>query len=103
MSAPVKAVVAHVADLPPGAAKQVTVNGMEIALFNVGGKLCAIADTCPHRGGPLSDGALAGTTLSCPWHAWDFDVTTGACITNPAASVKTYPVEVQGSDVLVTV
>ena len=94
---------ANVADLPPGAAKQVTLAGVEIALFNVNGKLCAVDNTCPHRGGPLSDGALDGSIVNCPWHAWGFDVTTGACLTNPAAKLKTYPVEVQGNDVLVSV
>ncbi len=101
MSAPLKA--ANVADVPPGAAKQVTLGGVEVALFNVGGTLCAVDNTCPHRGGPLSDGALNGATVTCPWHAWDFDVKTGACLTNPAAKLKTYPVQVQGNDVLVTV
>ena len=94
---------ANVSDLPPGAAKQVTLNGLEIALFNVGGRLCAVDNTCPHRGGPLADGSLAGTTVTCPWHAWEYDVATGACLTNPAAKLKTFPVRVQGDDVLVTV
>ena len=101
MPDPVKA--ANVADLPPGAARQVTLNGLEIALFNVGGKLCAVDNTCPHRGGPISDGALNGNAVTCPWHAWEFDVKTGACLNNPAAKLKTYPVQAQGDDVLVTI
>ena len=77
-------------------------NGVDIAIFNAGGKLCAVDNTCPHRGGPLADGALSGTTVACPWHAWEYDVTTGACLTNPAVKLKTYPVQAQGADVLVT-
>lgn len=94
---------ASVADLPPGASRQVTLNGLDIALFNVDGKLCAVDNTCPHRGGPLADGALSGSTVTCPWHAWEYDVTTGACLTNPQAKLKTYPVQVQGSDLLVEI
>ena len=96
-------VTASVLDLPPGAAKQVTVSGVEVALFNIAGHFCAVDNTCPHRGGPLVDGSLGGSTVTCPWHAWEFDVTTGACLTNPAAKLKTYPVQVQGNDILVTV
>ena len=92
---------AAVADLPPGTSRLVTLNGLDIALFNAGGKLCAIDNACPHRGGPLADGALSGTTVTCPWHAWEYDVTTGACLNNPAAKVRAYPVQVQGDDVLV--
>jgi NAD(P)H-dependent nitrite reductase small subunit len=92
---------AWVGDLPPGTSRLVTLNGVELALFNAGGKLCAIENACPHRGGPLADGTLSGTTVTCPWHAWEFDVTTGACLNNPAAKVRAYPVQVQGNDVLV--
>ena len=89
-------------DLPPGSAKLITLQGVDVALFNAGGKFCAIDNTCAHRGGPLSDGSLNGTAVTCPWHAWEFDVTTGACLTNPAAKVRSYPVQVQGDDLLVT-
>ena len=52
--------VASVADLPPGQAMLVTAGDRQVALFNVGGTYCAIDDTCTHRGGPLSEGTLAG-------------------------------------------
>ncbi len=93
---------AAVADLPPGTSKLVTLNGVDIALFNAGGRLCAIDNACPHRGGPLADGSLDGTIVTCPWHAWEFDVLSGACRNNPSVKARTYPVQVQGNDVLVT-
>lgn len=93
---------AAVADVPPGASKLVTLNGVDIALFNAGGKHCAIDNVCAHRGGPLSDGQLSGTTVVCPWHAWEYDVTTGACLTNPSVKVTSYPVQMQGGDLMVT-
>ena len=73
----------------------------DIALFNCGGKFYATANTCIHRGGPLGEGLLEGTTVVCPWHGWEFDVASGACITNPKAKISTYPVKVEGNDLLV--
>ena len=46
----------------------IEVAGNRIALFNVDGTCYAIADTCTHRGGPLSEGSLEGSTVTCPWH-----------------------------------
>jgi nitrite reductase/ring-hydroxylating ferredoxin subunit len=45
-----------------------------IAVFNVDGRLYAINDVCPHEGGPLSEGMLDGTQLTCPWHGWSFEL-----------------------------
>ena len=66
--------VATVEEIPPGTARQFTVNGRKLALFNVGGAVYAIDDTCTHRGGPLSEGLVAGTKVTCPWHGAVFDV-----------------------------
>ena len=94
--------VASKDDVLPGGSKGIVLNGQEVALFNVDGSYSAIDNTCPHRGGPLSDGSLNGRTVTCPWHAWEFDVTTGSCLNNPAARVRAYPVEIQGNDLFVT-
>ena len=48
-----------------------------VAIANVDGSLHAIDGLCPHQGGPLGTGTLCGSTLTCPWHGWQFDVTTG--------------------------
>ena len=61
--------VAHTADLASGSAKCVEVAGKKIALFNLQGSFYAIDDTCPHRGGPLCEGEVAGEEVTCPWHA----------------------------------
>ena len=60
--------VANADDLQPGQAKLVTAGDQQVALFNVGGTCYAIADTCTHRGGPLSEGTLEGDVVTCPWH-----------------------------------
>jgi nitrite reductase/ring-hydroxylating ferredoxin subunit len=96
--------VATTEEIAPGTAKQVTVNGRTLALFNVEGTFYAIDDTCPHRGGPLSEGFLEGTIVTCPWHAADFDVTTGQHLSPPApTSVAAYKVQVVGNEVQVEI
>jgi nitrite reductase (NADH) small subunit/3-phenylpropionate/trans-cinnamate dioxygenase ferredoxin subunit len=93
--------VARVSDLEPGQGKTVEQGGVEIALFNVGGTFRAIGNVCRHRGGPLGEGELDGTTVTCPWHGWQYDVTTGATLRNAEVAVPTYHVEVRGDEVFV--
>lgn len=94
--------VASVNDVEEGAGKVVTTNGQPIALFKVGGNFYAIHNTCMHRGGPLGEGFLEDNVVTCPWHGWRYDVTSGKCLTLPV-NVKSFPVKVEGSDVLVDV
>ncbi len=93
--------VAKIQDVPAGSAKVVVVAGQPVALYNVGGTFYATTNTCLHRGGPLGDGELKDTTITCPWHRWEYDVRTGQNVVNPAARLKTYEVRVEGDDVLV--
>jgi nitrite reductase/ring-hydroxylating ferredoxin subunit len=95
---------ASITEIPPGKAKQVEVNGHKIALFHVGESFYAIDDTCTHRGGPLSEGAVEGTKVTCPWHGAQFDLTTGRHLTPPAPSdVNSYQVQVVGDEVQIDV
>ena len=92
--------VAKTGEVPPGQAKFVDVNGTPVALFNIGGTYYAIDDTCPHSGGPLSEGEVQGTAVTCPWHGAQFDVTSGKVLTPPAdEGVKSYPVRVEGDEI----
>jgi nitrite reductase/ring-hydroxylating ferredoxin subunit len=69
----------------------------DVAVFNVGGHLCAVQAMCPHRGGPLNEGKLDGTTVTCPWHGSRFDVCTGAVLQGPAKTpVQIYRVVIEG-------
>ena len=96
--------VAKTSEIGAGQAKSVDVKGQAIAVFNVGGKFYAIEDTCPHVGGPLSEGEFQGTTVTCPWHGAQFDVTTGKVLAPPAdEAVKSYPVRVEGDEIQVEV
>ena len=98
-----RVVVGKVQDVTPGQGKVVEAGDKTLAVFNVDGRLYAIDNTCPHRGGPLGDGDLDGTLVTCPWHAWRWDVTTGANANSPAVRVGCYPVTVEGADLVVEV
>ena len=87
-------------ELAPGQAKMVEVGGKKIALFNVDGTYYAIDDSCTHRGGPLSEGELSGSEVTCPWHGATFDVKTGNALGPPASKgVSRYVVRVSGNSV----
>lgn len=90
-------------DLPEGKGVRVDVKGRAVALFNVGGKFYAIDNICLHQGGPLAEGEMEGKIVICPWHRWRFNVTTGENDFEPNIKVPTFPVKVDGDDVLVGV
>jgi nitrite reductase (NADH) small subunit len=93
--------MATVDELPEGAAKEVEHDGRIYALFNVGGQISVIDGICPHQGGPLADGALEGTCVTCPWHGWQFDIRTGKTPLGARIKQAVYDVKVEGQDVLV--
>ena len=95
--------VATVADLAPDSLKEVTVGGNCYALCNAGGEIYAISGVCLHRGGPLGQGALQGTHVVCPWHGWEWDCRTGANDYDPDQKVATYPVQIEGADILIDI
>ncbi len=94
-------VVLHKDALPDGQIIEVIMGGTSVAVARVDGVHYAIANTCAHAGGPLGDGKLAGSTVTCPYHGWKYDVTTGRCLTDTSASVKTFPVRIVGDAVCV--
>jgi 3-phenylpropionate/trans-cinnamate dioxygenase ferredoxin subunit len=66
-----------------------------LVLFNLGGEYFALADTCTHDGGPLSDGVVTGDQVMCPRHGACFDIRTGAVTAPPAEEpVRSYPARV---------
>ena len=105
-------VVGAVEEIPPGSKRVVTVKGIEIGVFNVNGSFYALPNRCTHQWGPLCEGALASTltasaatdwrpewaregrVIVCPWHALEFDVTTGQCLVHPKIKLRQYPVRV---------
>jgi nitrite reductase [NAD(P)H] small subunit len=92
-------------DLPLGLGRSFVVGDRPIAVFrNRSGRVFAVDGVCPHKGGPLADGMLAGEdTVVCPLHAFRFDAASGACDQSGVCSIATYPVEVRNGTVMVTV
>ena len=109
-------VVAHAADLPPSTRQVVTVNGLEIGIFNINGAYYALLNRCPHRAGPLCHGRLRplitstdvgqvshereDEVLKCPWHQWEFDIRSGQALYDPRLRVRTYQVVQEGDEVV---
>jgi nitrite reductase (NADH) small subunit len=95
--------VARAADVPPGTGTVVNIDGRLLALFNVGGTFYALDNTCLHRGGPVGDGDLEDTVVTCPWHGFQYDVTTGRNVFDPEVGLETFDVRVSDGDVEVRV
>jgi 3-phenylpropionate/trans-cinnamate dioxygenase ferredoxin component len=89
-------------NLAEGEMRVFDVAGSKVSVAASGGRLFAFDDTCTHRGCSLGAGELAGTTVTCPCHGSQFDVTSGAVIRGPAQQpVRSRLVEVDGEDLLV--
>ncbi|HWF07913.1 MAG TPA: Rieske (2Fe-2S) protein [Bryobacteraceae bacterium] len=95
--------VASLDELPQGTLLEIIHNDKLYALCNVGGDVRALAGVCPHHGGPLGQGALEGSFVACPWHAWQFDSATGVCAFNNELRIPTYDVRVEGGTILVDI
>ncbi len=89
--------VARASELESGQGMLVEADGKEIALFNCEGKYYAVDNDCTHVGGPLCDGEVCGTTVTCPWHGAEFDLKSGHALAPPAEKdINTYNVHVDG-------
>ena len=95
--------VARADEIEPGTGRQVFVHGRAVALFNVDGRFYAIDGTCLHRGGPVGEGDLEGTIVTCPWHGFQYDVTTGRNVMDPDIGLAPYDVEVTDGVVKIAV
>ncbi len=97
-------IVGRAEDLPEGAGAIIELDtGAELALFNVAGCLYAIENFCPHRGASLADGELCDHTVACALHGWQFDLRTGACLTEAESDIETYEVVVENGDIKIKV
>jgi nitrite reductase (NADH) small subunit len=114
-------VVGTVADFPEGTHRIVTVDGREVGIFNIRGRLYGLLNRCAHQGGPLctasrTTGTLVadaesgwrprwehdGEIVACPWHGLEYHVPTGRCLAFPEIAVRRYDVAVEGDDVVVS-
>lgn len=93
--------LASVSDIPPGTGSEFTIEGRIIAVFNSEGTLHALDGICPHAGGPLAEGRLQGNVVTCPWHGWQFDVSTGRHCLNSRLAQHQYVVRQEGEQILI--
>jgi nitrite reductase (NADH) small subunit len=95
--------VASVSQVAPGTGIVANADGKEVAVFNVDGEFYAIDNVCKHRGGPLGEGELEGDTVTCPWHAWQYNVKTGMCLTKDGIKMDAYEVRVEDGDIKIAI
>lgn len=114
-----KHVVGRVDEIPPGGRKILRVAGREVGIFNVDGKFYALKNVCPHQAARVCLGRVVGTTLPsnvyefhyglegrilrCPWHSWEYDITTGQSIFDPNVRVVSYAVEIARDEIVITI
>lgn len=105
-------------DINPGERILVDIQEREIAVFNVDNTFHALSNYCIHQGGPVCEGAVTGTVtededgldydkegevVSCPWHAWEFDIKTGRHLARPQYRLPTYETAVVDGKIYVRV
>jgi 3-phenylpropionate/trans-cinnamate dioxygenase ferredoxin component len=103
--------VSKASEVAEGAMKKVTVEGTDVMLSKVKGKVYAIANRCAHAGGDLSQGKLEGTVVTCPRHGSQWDVTDGHNIrwtrvpgaVAKVAKLATFPVKVDKENILIEI
>ena len=89
-------------DIPAQGARLVkTAQGCVAVFRTADDRVFALDDCCPHKGGPLSEGIVHGTFVTCPLHNWVFDMNTGQAQGADQGMVRTYPVKVQGGRILI--
>jgi nitrite reductase (NADH) small subunit len=94
--------IAYCRDIPLREGRSVKVGAREIAVFNLGDRFLAVENRCPHKGGPLADGIVSGSTVVCPLHAWKISLETGQGVNGPSVSncVDTFRTRVESGIVL---
>lgn len=94
--------ICNTGELGDGQMMLAEIAGQRITVGRCSEGIFAFADRCTHRGGPLSDGALVGCTVQCPWHGSQFDVRTGRVVAGPAQEkIRIYAIDIRGGEVYV--
>ena len=93
--------LADAATIVPGQSAEVVADGRIFAVYNVDGVFHVIDGICPHAGGPLGKGTLRGNIVTCPWHGWQFNVSSGQHCLNQRICQTTYAVRVENGRVII--
>ncbi|HEY6919704.1 MAG TPA: nitrite reductase small subunit NirD [Tabrizicola sp.] len=92
--------IAALSDIPRQGARVVKTAVGCVAIFRTADdQVFALDDRCPHKGGPLSEGIVHGTSVTCPLHAWVFQLATGQAQGADEGAVRSYPVRTDGGRV----
>jgi nitrite reductase (NADH) small subunit len=92
--------IAALDDIPRQGARVVKTDAGCVAIFRTADdQVFALEDRCPHKGGPLSEGIVHGTQVTCPLHAWVFDLATGVAQGADEGRVRTFPTRTEGGRV----
>jgi nitrite reductase/ring-hydroxylating ferredoxin subunit len=116
-------VIGKAAQFPDPGRRVIEVDGTEVGVFCVGGKFTAFENVCPHMGGPICQGKIIArvqelvapdrtslglsfskdqTNVACPWHGYEFDISTGRHQGNPRLRLRPVTIEVVDGDLVVT-
>jgi len=93
--------VSAVAELPVSGGKEFVIDGRIVAIFRSGTEIFAMDGICPHSGGPLGEGSVQNGIVTCPWHGWQFQISTGQHCLNSRIRQSCFPVKVEDSAVFV--
>lgn len=93
--------VAGVEEIPPGTGREFTLGERVVAVFHGEGGFYALDGICRHAGGPLGQGQLSGSVVTCPWHGWQFDVRTGRHCLTERIQQDVFPVQVKDGAVFI--
>ena len=95
--------VGAVTDVPLRGARRVPTRAGDVAIFRTGdGRVFALKDACPHKGGPLSQGIVHGDAVACPLHNWRISLSTGEALGEDKGCVPTIPVKIDAGRVLIS-
>ena len=96
--------VGALSDIPVRGARVIKTPGGCIAVFRTAeNQAHALEDRCPHKGGPLSQGIVHGTSVTCPLHNWVISLTTGEAQGADQGAVKTIPLRIDGGKLFIDV
>lgn len=95
--------VCHIDELPEKSAKVIMVKDIPVAVFNVGGKIFAWDNRCPHRGASLGDGYITDKTVQCKFHLWEFDIKKECTVANDAIKLKSFLVEIRKGEIFLKI
>ena len=95
--------IAHLEDIPKLGARVIKTDTMDVAVFRTrDDQVFAVKDACPHRQGPLSQGIVSGTTVTCPLHNWKIDLASGEALGPDEGCTNTYSAKVENGKVFLS-